>query len=124
MSEQATLDDFVSWVNRDIGRYVHPSAGVEVVERNPDKLSIRLYSSTHSYSISASPRSVSGRAGGYLGCISTCRTHLAGEDWLRGCDLADGPLSEDTWRRILADIVALELVPVEHHKQPKWDYAT
>ena len=40
------------------------------------------------------------------------RKPRAGEDWNRGNDLADGPYSEETWREIVNDIVAYELVKV------------
>ncbi|HJS81334.1 MAG TPA: hypothetical protein VJ742_00700 [Nitrososphaera sp.] len=53
--------------------------------------------------------------GSYLGCTATSRKPRAGEDWNRGRDLADGIFSEETWRKILADIVSYELVKV-HHK--------
>ena len=73
---------------------------------------VRLYTETHKYSIVAHPVSES-RENGYLGCIATTRKPRAGETWNRGNDLADGPLSAQTWNAILADIVAYELVPVE-----------
>ena len=47
---------------------------------------------------------------GYLGCIAQTRKTRAGENWQRGRDLADGKYSEDTWREIINDIVAFELV--------------
>ncbi len=56
---------------------------------------------------------------GYLGCIADSRKPRAGEDWTRGSDLSDGPLSEVMWRQILADIVSYELVDV--HISHKFD---
>lgn len=56
---------------------------------------------------------------GGLGCTASSRKPRAGEDWHRGSDLADGPLSEDTWRRILADIVSYEMVKVHVPKEPR-----
>lgn len=53
---------------------------------------------------------------GYLGCIASSRKPRAGEKHTRGNDLADGPLTEETWRRILADIVSYEMVRVHRPK--------
>lgn len=47
---------------------------------------------------------------GYLGCTSQCRKPRAGEQQHRGSDLHDGPLTPETWHRILADIVSYEMV--------------
>lgn len=47
---------------------------------------------------------------GYLGATANCRKFRAGEDWRRGCDLADGNYGDETWNRILCDIVSHELV--------------
>ena len=46
---------------------------------------------------------------GYLGCQVGNSYCLAGEDHSRGRDLPDGPLSEETWRKIVNDIVRTEL---------------
>jgi hypothetical protein len=55
---------------------------------------------------------------GYLGCIASSRRWRAGEDWHRGSDLPDGPLTEETWRSILAAIVSYELVDVVKEARP------
>lgn len=49
---------------------------------------------------------------GYLGCVAQARKSRAGEDWNRSRDLADGKYHEKTWKRIVNDIVAFELVKV------------
>jgi hypothetical protein len=59
--------------------------------------------------------------GGYLGCIAVNRKARAGEEWERGSDLADGPLTEETWRKILSDIVSYEMVRVHRQPQPQYD---
>ena len=46
---------------------------------------------------------------GYLGCQAGTSYHLAGEDHTRGNDLPDGPLSEETWNKIVCAIIAYEL---------------
>lgn len=47
---------------------------------------------------------------GYMGCVASCRKPRAGEDWDRGGDLADGKCNQDTWDRIMTDIVCNELI--------------
>jgi len=74
---------------------------------------IRLFTRTHQYTIIARPPSPPDSANaddGYLGCTLTARTPLAGEDWTRGRDLADGAYSEATWNEIVHDILGYELV--------------
>ena len=46
---------------------------------------------------------------GYLGCSATAREPNAGETWLRGNDLRDGPFSFETWHNILLDILSYEM---------------
>jgi len=74
---------------------------------------IRLFSRTHQYTIIARPPSPQDNANaddGYLGCVVMSRQPLAGEDWARGRDLADGPYCEETWNEIVHDILGYELV--------------
>jgi hypothetical protein len=68
-----------------------------------------LYTRTHSYSIKA--RVQNGQPS-YLGCIASVRKPLAGETHTRGNDLADGYFNQDTWNRILSDILSYELVKI------------
>jgi len=76
---------------------------------NPTRFRVRLFTKTHSYSISVRvPEDADDDD--YLGCIASTRTPRAGEDHTRGNDLADGKLCQETWNRILTDIVAYELV--------------
>lgn len=132
----ATIEDFKSWYKRDLSRYGGWDRHVEVVEETESRLRVRIYTDVHSFSISAGnpemrrypvgdfPPSDAGASvqdigpteermsDGYLGCIASCRKPRAGEDWHRGSDLHDGPLTEETWHRILADIVGYELVHI------------
>lgn len=77
-----------------------------------------IFTSGHEYRISAVPASAV-RPKGYLGCIASCRTPVAGEDWTRGNDLPDGPLSESTWNAILSSIVGMEMVSLSPMAWPK-----
>jgi len=54
---------------------------------------------------------------GYLGCVAQVRKPRAGEDWVRSRDLADGTYCEETWKRIVNDIVAFELVKIVKTKK-------
>lgn len=82
-------------------------------ESNPDrsayeyKFAFNIYTEEHRYRISAMDRS---EDEGYLGCTSSTRKPLAGEDHTRGNDLADGKFTRETWERIKGDIIAYELV--------------
>lgn len=101
------------WFERDLGRYARWDRDVELVEIERDgTIRIVIYTDVHSFAISCGPGS-SGQ--GYLGCIGNTRKPRAGEDWTRGNDLRDGPLSEETWFGILGDIISYELVRV--HKE-------
>lgn len=78
---------------------------------------LRLYTDNNRYQISIRPP-VNGD-GGYLGCTSTSRSWRAGEDWHRGSDLHDGDFSEETWNKIISDILAHELVAPVERQQPE-----
>jgi len=69
----------------------------------------KLYTTQHIYSIIACDRDWDE---GYLGCTVATRKPLAGEDWNRGSDLADGKFTMGTWIKILEDIVGYELEPI------------
>ena len=103
-------------MERDLGCRVTLGDHVEYVSyggsANGDfftDLSIRIFTSTNSYLIHVIERL---KNRGYLGCTTTSRKLRAGEDWHRGNDLSDGPLCEETWHSILADIVGYEMVKV------------
>lgn len=129
------------WIEEDLIRFVSleklwkgfeevedekPDPGVPVVPGEPDPTIKRgrllLYTEENRYTISFCPsRSRTGGVNtpssidsGYLGAGVSRRKARAGEDWTRGRDLADGEFSFDTWRRIVCDMLAFELIePVE-----------
>lgn len=112
-----TLQDIKQWID-NLGRY-SSDQNVEIKEYADSSNGIGhyhffIYTNEHRYSIIAKTKE-GGRS--YLGCIVSSRKPRAGEDWTRGNDLADGDLSEETWNRILGDIVSYELVKV--HKKMK-----
>ena len=135
----AGLEDVKNWYERDLGRFASWNKHVELGgcdagSGETTTYRIRLYTEVNRYTITVRgpgprPGPMSFLPGdmakepnrgsqaieidnGYLGCIATCRKARAGEDWQRGNDLADGPLTEETWRRIIADIVSYELARV------------
>lgn len=54
----------------------------------------------------------------YLSCQVTARKTRAGEDWLRGNDLPDGPFTKKTWDRIIYSIVSYEMVKLSKFQKP------
>ena len=74
------------------------------------KFRIKLLTEVNEYNIVANYRVVAN--GGYLGCTYSSRRPRAGEDWTRGGDLVDGKFCEETWLKILSDIVGTELVKI------------
>lgn len=77
-------------------------------------VSMDLFTDINHYMISIRPEDhlVTSDQKTYLGCIVQSRKERAGETWKRGRDLADGPCTNDTWQRILKDIVNYELVKI------------
>jgi hypothetical protein len=110
-----TILDVLSWANGALTRWGKDH--IQITECTDTNLKFKIYTDNNSYSIFA-VNAAENKPNGYLGCISTSRKPRAGEDWHRGSDLADGPLSEETWHRILADIVSYELVKVHKPKAP------
>jgi hypothetical protein len=68
---------------------------------------VKIYTDGHVYSIEASPN--------YLGCQVATRKPRPGENWTRGNDLADGNFIEETWVRIIKDIVSYELKSISSY---------
>ena len=107
---------------RDI-RFANWERDVEIVSLgfgSADALTekIRIYTNANCYSIT-SKRYGNGRT--YLGCIASSRKSRAGEDWQRGNDLPDGPLSERTWEAILGAIVGYELQKIHRPESREAD---
>src|SRR3990167_1728326 len=100
----ATISDLKRWIERDISHHASPKNNIHVtadqgsgpIEQNEPvcEMAFRfhIYTDLHDYSILAKQND----GIGYLGCITKCRKTRAGEDWHRGSDLPDGPLSEET----------------------------
>jgi hypothetical protein len=72
-------------------------------------LRLSLFTKFHKYDIRAHDQ-IEGT--GYLGCTMSNRIPYTGENYTRGRDLHDGPFDDDTWVKILGDIVSCELEPL------------
>ncbi len=79
--------------------------GQELVFEEIDTQTIRttLFTENNRYAITA-------RANRYLGCTSSARKPRIGETWTRGSDLADGDLTQETFDKIMHDIVSNEVI--------------
>lgn len=110
-----TIANLQKWIDRDI-----PRSKCDVVLAcgtvgGYEEYKFYIYTDNNKYAIYAKENEEKG----YLGCMSQSRRYRPGEDWFRGNDLPDGPLTEATWRRILAAIVRYELQDVikrDHRK--------
>jgi len=103
-----TMQNLQKWINRDI-----PRSKVDVVLAcgtvgGYDEYKFYIYTDTNKYAIYAKTDS----GNGYLGCVAQSRKSRPGEDWFRGRDLPDGPLTKKTWDAIMLAIVRYELQDV------------
>lgn len=87
--------------------------------KEKESIGLQIFTKDHQYFIKARlpnvKKPVKGEmlsVDGYLGCMVKTRKPRAGEDWNRGRDLADGKYCQETWRKIVNDILAFELVKV------------
>ena len=111
----AALKDFRGWL-QELSRFGTLDDHAVIAEggqggdgASEHFIRVELYTDTNRYAIRAVART-SGKH--YLGCTAMSRKPRAGEDWHRGRDLHDGPLTRETWHSILADIVSFEMVRV------------
>lgn len=112
-----TVNDFHDWLERDIGRF---GLHVKIAEEDETSQTVKLFTAQHEYTI----RATESDRGGYLGGGASARAPLPGETWTRGRDLRDGKLTEETWRKILGDIVSFELVPIAQSGPASTVFAT
>jgi len=82
---------------------------------NGGSLRTIFFTNDHTYYISCRLPSDSCKEG-YLGCTARCRKPRPGETWTRGSDLADGKYKEETFRRIVNDIVGYEMKSLQCFK--------
>lgn len=94
-----------SWMEEDLCTNLQNVLRVDQDE--DDYYLCRFYTSLYRYTIVAKQHK-DGRT--YLGCTVSTRMPLAGEDIVRGNDLADGSIERKTWNQILRDVVRFEIV--------------
>lgn len=92
-------------------KYIQSSAGSGNLKEI--KMKYIFYTETNIYFIIAIDRRING---GYLGCMSTPRKPLAGENLTRGNDLPDGSFNKKTWNKIKNSIIKNELVELSKEK--------
>ena len=95
------------WIDRDIPRSKTDVVVFSTVD-GYDEYTFYIYTDNYRYCIYAHNRGECG----YLGCTYQNRRYRPGEDWFRGNDLPDGPLTEQTWYNIMVAIVRNELKDV------------
>ena len=105
------FQDFKKWLKKlvlfeDLKKFIY----ICRYEKN-HFIKIYLFTEKHVYTIIAHLPDEE-QLNGYLGGYCSNRTHIAGEEWIRGFDLPDGPYNIDTWEKIKSDILAHELIPV------------
>ncbi len=122
----AIIEDLMAWIERDLSKHslINESISWLNSERNPaahleplpeNTLRFKIYTDKNSYQIVAHERDKNS----YLGCQGSSRKPRAGEDWTRGNDLHDGDFSEETWHRILGDILSYEMVKIHKLQEPE-----
>jgi len=99
---------FYQFIESMMGKYGREDRDI-LYEETDERYRACLYTGKYRYSIVAS------KDGTYLGCISTSRTQLPGEDWFRMNDLADGPFDQETMDSIKSDIIGSELEPISDY---------
>jgi hypothetical protein len=114
-----TIANLQKWIDRDIPRskcdVVYAAGEVGGYE----KYKFFIYTDNNKYAIYADETPTEYLPKGYLGCVAQSRKYRPGEDWFRGNDLPDGPLTEKTWNVIMKAIVRYELQDVvkrDHRK--------
>lgn len=106
--------ELARWLKAIIARF--EKAALIFYHKDTKRVVIKLFTETHTYSISARRKDRKNKGEkdlGYLGCQASTRKPRVGENWTRGTDLADGIYSEQTWINILCDIVGYEMKPLD-----------
>lgn len=109
MSDLSTLEGVRAQMKDWIWRGKFGSTANFDLEIDGDRVKLTFKTALHSYSIVGRPAGWLREGQSYLGCVYSNRHPDPGETWRRGNDLADGSLSEETWRRIMEDILSVEL---------------
>ena len=106
-----SIKDLETWVERDLARFARLEDHFQLIEigsASADRFCFRMFTDQKQYMFLAT------RIGEHeqLSCTATKRKYRAGESFVHGEEIGHGDLSEDTWRKLLADILSYELVRV------------
>ena len=107
-----SMEKLQKWIDRDIPRSkcdVQLACGTVGAG---EEYKFYIYTETNKFAIYARYTGDTGEDDSYLGCVAQSRKSRPGEDWFRGNDLPDGPLTEKTWNAILKAIIRYELKDV------------
>lgn len=99
----------------------HDGEMIHAVEASPTRVRVHLYTASYRYTLAGATPTLEAGVGvrpSYLGCVAQTRMPRPGEDWTRGNDLPDGPLTRETFDAILRAIVGYELLPIAERKEP------
>lgn len=99
-------EDVLKWINEDLKYGLFENLEIDIVSDNPEVKKIKTCSKNNQYFITV--KKSSKNTEGYLGCTVSSLSPLEGENWIRGKDLADGSLCQETWNKIMKDIIARE----------------
>ena len=110
-------DDVKKWLFDllDGMKYRRPEWQEYVVMENNEKgvLKLKLWTDRHHYVMS-----IGFGENDYLSCVATARRQRPGETFFRNNDLYNGRLNEDSFNRVMLDIVSYELVSLWKKKKP------
>ena len=118
--ESGTIEDFNEWMKQlifpgELEEFVHVIK--EFNTQDEKYIDVRLYTESYRYKFLVIERDPE-KGPSYLGCQVNARKPRAGEDWTRGNDLRDGPITKETWNKIVRDIVKYELVRLSPYRKP------
>lgn len=104
--------DFLVWLGEFSRFGGNPIDAMVLWESTGGVFKASFFTEQFQYTVDARPGWVEETAAddGYLGAVVSNRKSWAGETWKRGADLADGPYNQETWQRIMADIIGHEMV--------------
>ena len=108
-SDHNEIREVHKWIV-DLCRWRKPEPAIEVTEYHDDHAGLRcilhLHTEKKRYRIYLRIHQ-NGKT--YMGGSYQLRRYNIGEDWFRGNDLTDGPISHSTWERLKSDIINSEL---------------
>lgn len=121
----ASIEDLKTWFDRDLGRFAKwdthviaekPYAAGEIGKSEHICYPFCFFTNNQKWRMVLINRSEPS-----LMCNSDTRKPRAGEDWTRGRDMTEGPLTEETWQRFLAEIVSYEIVEISPYVRQDCD---